>query len=387
MTEPNVVPNHVLQVTGPVYMKDGWDETMRTSPTFALLKSGGRIVGEDPVYKFIRSVRYKKSLGRGYARGVSIGYSPKDENLQVEFGMRHMMDDDSIDMLDKAQNAGPNRMRDLWAEKFPNLVSGMTERLQRGVYLDGAASGNEDQLSGVETIFEQDTSVAVAATDKCAIPSRTYCGQSTRPGAKGGTWSSDLGTSPNAAWGNDWPFGSGDVQYDYYSPKLFHTLSSAWNNATDDWAGNCLDILTAMIQTISLSSGMGMIPKYCPMGDSHMLDFKKALRATQREILPHVAGRDMGFPEAIEFEGAMTMKDFFCPSDVAYALNLNAMELLCWKGVPPEMKHLGQGGNFFGFGPTRDPLGTWYAMAIFFFGELWMRPKHFAKAADFTTSP
>lgn len=386
MSDPNVVPNMVLQATGPKYLKDGWDETVRTSPMLALLHSGGRIVGEDAVAKIVRRVRYKKSLGRGYQRGANIGYSPHDEHLTVEFGMRHMMNDDSIDLQDIAQNSGPNKMADLFTEKYPLLVDGMKERLQRGCFLDGNASGNEDQLSGLETIFTQDSSVTVAAADKIAIPTLTYLGQPTKPGTKGGTWSSDLGTSPNAEWDNDWPFGSGDVQYDFWSPKLFHVLSEAWNNTTDTWKDNSLDILTAMIQTIELSSGSGMIPKYVPMGDSYMLDFKAKLRANQREILPHKAGVDLGFNEAINFEGAMTMKDFFCPSDAAYAVNPNAMELCCWKNPPAGFDNVTRGGEgyLFGFGPTKNPLGTWYGMAVFFFGEMWMRPKHFAKASDFT---
>lgn len=388
MADPNTVPSHVLAATGPGYLKTATDETLRTSPFLSLLREAGRVTGESGGYSWTRAVRYKKSTGRGYQRGANINYAPKDEYINVSFGTRHMMDDDSIDLLDVTQNGGMNKMVDLWSVKYPNLADGMRERLQRGVFLDGTASGNEDQLNGLETIFKQDLTVAVVAADRVAIPAGTYCGQNTKPGTKGGTWSADLATPSNAAFGGDYPFGSGDAQYDWYSPKLFHTLSSAWNNTTDTWADNCLDILTAMAQTIELSSGDMLVPKYAPMGDLFMLEFKAKLRSNQREILPHVAGRDLGFGDAIEFEGMMTKKDFFCPSNAAYALNPSAAEMIYMKKPPQGFEHLKGGGEdsmMFGFGPTQAPNATWYGMGVFFFGDLWFRPKHFAKAADFTT--
>jgi hypothetical protein len=294
--------------------------------------------------------------------------------------MKKLEINDSFDMADAVENRGDSAMVELMRVKFPNIVDGMQRTLKRSIFSDGS---QDNELTGLEAVLARDTNYAVVdSTDKVAIPGTTYFGLPTGPSQKGGTWSS--GNKANAAFGYDWPDGEGDEQFDFYSPKLYHATTQVYGNSPYAFTDNCLDILTDAFNRIRLTGGVEASPKLGVFGSDYELAVKKKLRSVFRELMPHQPSRDMGFPGAITYEGAVIDGDFYCPMSKAYLVNPNAMELICVKQPPEGYEDVMDGGMMWGFGPVRDPIGTGHYMAVFFFGDLYCNPKNLAKIADFS---
>ena len=211
----------------------------------------------------------------------------------------------------------------------------------------------------------------VAAGDLIAAPSDTYgeTSLSTVPGALGGSWSSNLTTSPNSSLGTDWPDGQGDSEYDFMSPKLVNYSSTSWGTSATTWEANCWRVISQTITWLTINGADDGMPNLIPMSSDLFQGYKNAQEVRTRISIPHKESQDLGFGMVLNQDGVGLYPDYDCPGDTAYALNLSMIKVC---SLFPEL--------FWMEGPDKDPRTLWsWLWGTGFFGNVTHQPKYTAK--------
>lgn len=371
----------IMEVAGGNFLKETVDNTIRLSILLTYLRQSGGLRGEDGGYEWNQDVRFKQSRGRAFARGDSDDYAPNWEFKKSTFTRRDIKNVDFIHMLDVVDNDSQTKMVDYFLEKMPGIKSGLDSTLMISSFYDGSL--DNDHLEGLDTFCKVDSGVAITNDDKVGIPDdMLYLTINTKPGTYNGEWSADLSPSPNAAWANDFPFGSGDQQYDFWSHMPFHDASTAYGHTVDTWrGGNCFDILDAASMLVRLRGGDGIAPTLNILSEQKMLDFQAALRELTRILLPHTESRELGFPKALEYNGTVVAPDFYCPAGRHYSINPNQVQLRYIQKVPEGFSAQGDGGLYIGRMGIH-PTEPYYKYSLYFMGNFWFNPKAVAWSAD-----
>ena len=198
------------------------------------------------------------------------------------------------------------------------------------------------------------------------LPSDTYADLSTIPGNYGGSWSN--GTYPE---------GSGDPQYDFWSPILVDYTSpvtNAYTSSTRTWPNTCTEALRNLItSTRKQKSKEGMIDLLL-VEETLFKQYKNAQESFKQ--IPVLSGealgmRNLGF-DVIGFDGLTMATEFGIPASTVYAFNTMKMELKCM-----------QAELFNSVGPLYDEVTQAYRWALRFVGNLVCNPKFFGKAKNY----
>lgn len=365
----------VVQSTAKKYMTDATDETLRQRIVLAFMEREGRIEKNATGYDQTWAVRYSQPPAGGYTEGANHGFAQHNPFKQLNVDIRGNKGTDTLDLKQIVTNKGPQQMVDLWSDKIPSLVDSMSIQLARQVYADGSATGHESDFCGLGTFLKYTT---CAAGDTIAVPNGSYGGLTMNLGTYGGSWSDSLAAAdqPNATLSNDWPDGNGTSEYDFLAPKCVNTTSTKWTG-TATWIANCDLALRATNSWISSTGGEGAAPHVFLMTAKMLRDFKQSMWSKYRIIQgSNSQALELGFPNAIDFEGSVLQEDFDCPVDTCYAINPNMMEMFIM-GAPPSDFAAQRGGLFWSIGPRLVPGTTYYEFVIVIFGNMKFRPKHF----------
>jgi hypothetical protein len=192
-------------------------------------------------------------------------------------------------------------------------------------------------------------------------------------GTLGGSWSTNLSTKPNANVATDWPEGQGSSEYDYLSPKLINYSSSSWGTGGTTWADNATKVMRRSRLWCHHTSGMENAPMLHLLSPGLYGDFLDAQESKSR-FSTHPVGGDLGFSDAINFEGAIVKQDYGCPAGVGYGVNANEMLLF----------NIHDDGSFFtSKGPEWDIKTNSHLFYVGFWGNMRFNPKAFAKYAAY----
>ena len=375
----------VLVATAIEYLKGVTDQTQRGRLVLAWMKQGGLVTTGAQGITTQKQIQIKQIQGQTYNPGQLHALTQANLYRKATFTNEVLYAADTLDAIDIAQNGGNVQLIDVYKERMPQVAMAIKNNLGRSLYCDNTVSGNEKLFTGVGSICKQDTSVAVVAADRIAIPSPTYAGLSTVPGAGGfgGTWTSGLSVKPNAAFGYDWPDGQGTSEFDAWTPKLFNEVSTSWGSTGATWQENCLAILTLGAGWIAQTAGEDKLPKIAITSATRVWQMKEKLRLASRYLLPHQASTDMGFPSAVQYEGLVVDQDFDCPANRTYLFNPSSM-MLRLHGAPPQLETY-EAGMFFGVGPVQVPASGAYSFQVWALGNYRYNPKYLACISDFHT--
>jgi hypothetical protein len=264
-------------------------------------------------------------------------------------------------------NKGPGQIFERYGQIIPSLMESLTDTFGGELFIDGEAANNENRIHGIESFMGTGT---VTATDLIAAPSDTFAGLSTVPGIEGGTWSTSLasGSRPNASLANDWPHGTGSVSYDFYSPKLINYSATTWGTNATTWESNCERALRQAkiwLSNLGGQSGMNLV---CLLSADLYFGFVNHMAAKFKGLHPHKESEDLGFSDAMNFEGMSVMYDYNVPAGTGYIFDVRMMELASLDNV------------LFGYrGPEYYmPQNAWL-FKVGYWGNARWRPKHFAK--------
>lgn len=358
----------VVQTTARKWLKGAIDNTIRKRLLFRLAEEKGRIsLGHDG-YDMNWDIEFRESPISPYGDGGVLTFSRRDNYRQLTLDWRGYKGTDLMTEKEYLMNSGAAAILRRYDKIIPNLLKALTNTFSGEWYVDGNATNNENRLHGLES-FLGDAGNTVAA-DRIAKPTDTYAGRATTPASDGGSWSTDLGTGnyPNATLATDWPFGSGDVQYDHMSPVLANISSTGWGTGSTAWQDNCEIIFTLMTNWLTHKGGEDGKPDVHMLGLDLFSDFQTKQLAKQQIIIPHTKAQDLGIGNVLNFNGVMVASDFDVPAGYGYTLNTDQLELLSLDKV-----------LFHQHGPTWDDRTCEWLFQVGYFGNLRFNPKYFGK--------
>lgn len=354
----------VVKATAPKYFKGASDLTLRKRLWLAMIKKEGLIEYNCDSTSFTWNVTYSEPEVRQFGDAGDQEFNEHDSQQQLTVDVRGYTVTDRLTKKKEVMNKGQSAIINLYAHKSKQLLTAIQNAFCAELYVDGYAANNDNRLIGLESFMADDG--ATVAADLIANPSDTYGGQSTGLGTGGGNWTSDV-TSPNATAATDWPYGSGDAEYDYLAPLLVNTSSSSWETGGTDWKQNCEEVLR--FTQLTLKKNTGDDSPACHMLSTKLyFEFLNYYSTRQRIIVPHKMGEDLGFPDAMNFEGGMVKHEYDVTSGLGYHITPSQMVLLC------SQKQL-----FVPDGPTWDISSKSYLYEVGFFGNLRFNPKFFGK--------
>lgn len=357
----------LVKAQAPIYLKKASDLTYRRRLWLSMLRRYGMIEANANSHSLVWNVEYSEPEVRQYADAGDLEFNEHDALQQLVLDVRGYTATDRITEKQKLMNGGSAQVDDLYKNKTDRLLKRVNKVLCGEMYVDGNATGNSNRFMGVNSFLGDDG--ATVAADQIARPSDSYAGRSTAPGADGGTYSSD-GTSYNATMATDFPFGSGDVEYDYLLPLLVNISSTGWKAGTT-FDSNCEEIMRfARIAQVNRGAKLenSKAPFIHMLGADMYADFLNFYSARNRQVVPHAESANLGFGDTMNFEGDAVHYEYDCPSGEGYGFVPTMMELF----------HLGP-QLINSRGPEWAITKMAYLYLIYVFGNLRCQPKFFVK--------
>jgi hypothetical protein len=329
----------------------------------ALLKQRGRITFNHSGDLLDWKVRFKRVPMTGYADMDTLTFTRRDRWKTAQLDWRGYAATDAMTKRERLINKNTEAIVKVYSEIATNLMEDMEDQFGDELYVDGNATGNSKRIHGLES-FLGDTG-SEAAAGYVYVPSDSYAGLSTALGNYGGNWST---VSSNV----NWPSGTGDAHYDFWTPLIVKYTSTSFSAATHNWANQCREALRfGIIKGRRNKSRKGMMDTVFLENELYRL-FEEKLETNERLVVTR--GEDLGlwslgFKDFVNFEGCEVTYEYGVPTNLGYGLCLECMELCSL-----------QGQLFVPEGPDFDPATQTWRFSIDFFGNLrTSSPRNFTK--------
>lgn len=316
-----------VKTTAPQLMKEATDMTLRRRLILKMLQESGNIIfnWRSPSMEWKVKVRTPKA--RAMTSGQRSIFKMHDAYESLTISHASMEVTDKLDRQTQMINQNsPNQIIDLASSKMEDLVLEMSRILGEQFYVDNSGTAS-DQLTGIQSFMKP--SGSVAANDLVAIPDSavSYGGKSIGLGAFGGFWTNQLSGPPSSILAKDWPEGSGSPEFDWNSPKMLKYTGN-WNGtgSGNTWAGNCTKLLRRGSSYIAHTGGQGVTPIVNVLSLRLYNEFQDNLETRERLYVSDYA-KELGFPDILNYQGALVTTDFNCPADRGYGINPAEMAL------------------------------------------------------------
>lgn len=352
----------VVNTTIANYVKGEEVNILRNRKLLAMLKERGRITFNWGGDKMDWKVRYRRAPMQGYADTETLTFPRRDRWKTAHLDWRGYAATDSMTKGERLKNKGAQAIIDVYTQIARSLLDDMEESFCDELYIDGNASGNGKRIHGIESFLG--TSGA-AAGGFIATPSDTFANLLTDLGNYGGTWT------------GNWPAGSGDAHYDFWSPLIVDYTDTAWAASTKTWANTCIEALRyGIIKSQKNKSKKGSLDTIVLDGDLYR-EFLAKLDDKQRIVIQSNASNStlikLGFTDVQNFDGVDITWEFGVPATVGYGFNFDQMELRSQ-----------QGKLFVPEGPDYDIAGKSWRFSIDFYGNCTWNPRFFLKFDNVT---
>lgn len=364
-----------------LYSKELENLTIRNRLLLAMLQKRGRInLSVDWSYELKYPVDYKDAPVSSFGHGGGITYTPNDYTKLATLDLRGYSSPDMMHLKEQELLGNSSaRFVDRYKRIIPKLLKGVQQKIGLEFYIDGSASGNQDRFSGVETMMGVNVTATTGTDvdDIIALPDGAYNGFDTDLGTAG-DWSTALGSGnyPNDAVASDWPEGTGDPEYDYWTPKLVNWSSTSWpSGANNSWFDTGPYVLRRTAQWLLQTAGVEGNSLVALLSGAMMTDFKNSQEAKLRSLAQHPEARDLGFAGILEYDGMMLKTEYGVPADTGYILNLDEIEL----GITGKKLISTKG-------PMFDPDSAAYKWFAYTFGNFKFVPKYCAKLKNYVAA-
>jgi hypothetical protein len=349
------------------YVRDVEDNIQRNRKLPAMLKSKGMITYNHSGDLINWRIKYKRAPMRVFRESDTLTFARINRWKQAELDWRGYAATDSVGKLEKLKNRGVEAIIKFYSEMAENLLEDITENFAEELWIDGNLAANAGKIHGLESIF----SVSGGhANGFIGIPNDTYAGLSTALGNYGGSWSLN---GANA----EWPYGSGDPEYEFWSPLVVDYTDTAWDASTKTWPNTCLEALRFGIH------GMMKNKSAKAMVDAILLErtlYRQFLNKLQTEEQVNVSRGEnkdglyaLGFRDVVNFDGVDVTAEYSVPSTVGYGIAPRCMELMSM-----------QDKLFVPMLPDFDIASQNERMGIDFYGNLRLNPKYLWKLDNVT---
>lgn len=364
----NLDPEHIAVLTTTIsqYAKGAEDNTIRRRILLAMLRKNGKITYGNSGTSLTWQVEFSQPQMRQLGDAGEITFAEHIAYKQCTLDWRGYVITDLLTEKQMLMNRGPEALVNLYKTKTDNMIKSFNAGINAQFYVDGNASGNENAIHGFGSCLGYSNA---AAGNLIATPNDTYAGLSTNLGTYGGSWTA-AGTAPNATLAKDWPYGSGDSEYDFFAPKILNATSSAWGTGSTTWSDNCERVISRANLWLRATGGDGGAPIMFLFGTDMFAGIRDYYSAKQRIIVPFKEAEDLGFTDTFNIDGCGVGYDFDCPAASGYGLKIAEMELACMYDSLYAVE-----------GPEKYMRTNSYLTKLGFFGNMKLKPKHMAYIA------
>jgi hypothetical protein len=342
------------------YMRGEEVNILRNRKLLALLMSRGRISMNHAGTEMDWKVRYKRAQMVGYADGDTLSFARKERHKTAKLGWRGYSTTDSITKMEQLQNKGTTAIINIYAEMATLLKDDLEENFGDELYVNGNAAGNQKRMHGFESWC---ASSGPSAGGYVGLPSATYAGLSCVLGNYGGAWSINGGNVT-------WPIGTGDPQYDFWSPLLVNYTSASFGG-TPTWAANAAAAVRFAITHQGRNKSKTKMMDVITLDPELYRQFLNSQEARQQIQVQRNAPTGLvalGFADVINYDGCDITREYGVPSGTGYGVPVMDIELCSL-----------QGQLFVPEGPDFDISTKSYRLSLDFFGNMKANPRNFVK--------
>lgn len=368
--------SRVVNTTIHKYIREVEVNVLRNRKLLALMKSRGRISMNNSGDLMDWKVRYKRAPMQGFADSDTLTFSRRDRWKTAQLEYRGYAATDSMTKLERLKNKNVEAIVKIYSEIASNLMDDMDDQFGDELYIDGNATGNSKRIHGIESFLGAGST---GTKQPVVAPSDSYAGLNTDLGNYGGSWSS-TGSTANTTTG-DWPTGTGDAHFDFWSPLIIDYTSAitnsttngttGWSASTKTWANTCREAMRyGIIKGRKNKTKKGMLDLIL-LNDELFRLFEEKVETNERVLIQSgdpLRLYQLGFTDTINFEGVDVSYEYGVPTNKGYGWSMDNVELC---SLQPSL--------FVPEGPDLDIATQSYRFSIDFFGNAKFQPRNFAK--------
>lgn len=350
------------------YIRQREENVMRNRKLLAMLKERGRITFGHAGDLMDWKVQCKRAPMSGFADTDTLTFSRRERLKTAQLDYRGYASTDAMTKKERLMNRSMEAIVKVYSEIGSNLMDDMEDSFGDELYIDGNATGNSKRIHGAESWFGNS---GAASQGYVATPSDTYAGLSTALGNYGGSWSTTSSVT-------DWPGGTGDAHYDFFSPLIVDYTDTAWTAATKTWANTCEEALAyGIIKGKRNKSARGQLDLALLADELYRL-FVNKQRDKERIAVDRGNGkkgslRSLGFDDVINIDGCEITYEYGVPTAVGYGWSLDNVELCSM-----------QDQMFVPEGPDFDMASQSWRFSIDFYGNMKVNPRYMVKWINVT---
>jgi hypothetical protein len=310
------------------HIREVEESMLRNYQLGALLESAGRVNYNNSGEGFDWPVQYRLHKVEGNTGETQRNFARRNLWKTANLEYRGYQVTDTMYYREFRSNRGPEGIVKVFDNFVERLETSIEEGLGGEYFVDGEATGNESSWHGLESMFGTNGTVTISsgaqrsanAADIVGYPNSTYAGLSCQLAAAGGENES----------GQYWPDGIADSEYDFWTPLIVNTTTSATKlpSGTDTFAGQGDQAMRyAIIHSQRNSSKNGQITNIMLARDLYtdllnLVDTNERIQITSEHSL-----RALGFKNVLNFDGVEVSWEAAVPSAVGYGLNYDNIEL------------------------------------------------------------
>lgn len=367
----------IAETTIREYIRDVENDVMRNRKILALLQSRGRVTFNHSGTEMEWKIRYKRAIPKGYADMDTQSFPRRNRHKTATLGYRGYSLAESISKLDKLKNRGIPAIVKILETKVTSMAEDMEEFMGDEFYIDGNATGNGKRIHGIESFLGAGSA---STYQPIALPNDSYAGLNTNLGSYGGSWTDGAGTGTTSTdSASKWPTGTGNTEFDFFSPLLVDYTSSQWAATTKTWPNTCLEAMRfGIIKSMKNKSVRGRLDAIS-LNDELYRQFVENLSTKERITIVQGGNQKgntltgLGFSDVVNFEGCEVTFEYGMPVLTGYGWNIDQMEFRSM-----------QDRLFVSEGPFENEVDKTVRFSIDFFGNLVFRPRYFAKFKNYS---
>lgn len=323
---------------------------LRRRRLLALLKDKGRITYGHKGTQLDWKVRHKRAPILQYADAEQLSFPRRNKRLTATLPWRSYAVTDSVTKMERLQNKGVEAIVKIFANIGKELGEDIKDQFCEELFVDGAASGNEKRVHGLDTIFQ---GTSPNANGYIVTPAGTYAGLSMVLANYGGNWT------------GNWPDGYGDSHYDFWSGLQVDYTDTAWDPTTKTWPNTNIEAMRYGIINAERNADMLdviLLQKELYRQFLDSIDEKERIAVHRSKEKSSLVS--LGFNDVQQLDGVDVTWEHGVPSGVGYGLCLEYAELCSLQDrlFSPEIKDF-------------DISGMSFRFAVDFYGNLKFNPR------------
>lgn len=351
--------SRIVNTTIHEYIRDVEINVLRNRRVLAMMKDRGRITFNHAGDLMDWKVNYKRSPMQGYADSDTLTFSRRDRWKTAQLDWRGYAATDAMTKLERLKNKNVEAIIKVYSEIAVSLMNDLEDQFGDEIYIDGNAAGNQKRIHGMESFLGNS---GAAAQGYIASPNSTYAGLSCTLGNYGGGWS----TTSSVV---DWPTGTGDAHYDFWTPLIVDYSDTLWSAATKTWPNTCKEALRfGIVKGRKNKSKRGMLDLIM-LNDELYRQFENLLDGEERLIVKRGDRKGslyaLGFEDTLNLDGCDVSYEYGVPTATGYGFSMENIELC---SLQPQL--------FVPEGPDFDIASQSYRFSIDFFGNMRANPRY-----------